>query len=233
MDVVCSVMVTASRADDLKFNTDVPLGDVLSPRSLKTSMGLEGRGVRASLPFHLHGRPPSDFPARMEPDYSFELAAKEQGYARIAGVDEVGRGPLAGPVTAAAVVLDSARIPAGLNDSKKLTHKKRELLYAQIMEVADVSIAHATVEEIDEHNILRASHIAHCRPAGDEASKIFLNCRNGGLLQHDLAHPDGVGIRQLSCRSVLRRHAPRHFAGIHVVPLQQHYRDVILLTHCL
>ncbi len=103
------------------------------------------------------------FPTRMEPDYSFEIAAQERGFVRIAGVDEVGRGPLAGPVTAAAVVLDPARIPEGLNDSKKLSHKKRELLYAQIMEVADVSIAHASVEEIDEHNILRASHIAMVR----------------------------------------------------------------------
>ena len=99
----------------------------------------------------------------MEPDYSFEIAAQARGYTRIAGVDEVGRGPLAGPVTAAAVVLDPSRIPPGLNDSKKLSHKKREILYAQIMEVADVSIAHATVEEIDEHNILRASHIAMVR----------------------------------------------------------------------
>ncbi|KIN74687.1 ribonuclease HII [Sulfitobacter guttiformis] len=99
----------------------------------------------------------------MEPDYSFESAARARGFARIAGIDEVGRGPLAGPVTAAAVVLDPSRIPEGLNDSKKLGKKKREALYAQIMEVADVSIAHATVEEIEEHNILRASHIAMVR----------------------------------------------------------------------
>jgi len=66
-------------------------------------------------------------------------------------------------VTAAAVVLDPARIPPGLNDSKKLSAKKREALYAQIMEVADVSIAHASVEEIQEYNILRASHIAMVR----------------------------------------------------------------------
>ncbi len=99
----------------------------------------------------------------MEPDYSFESAAQLRGYTRIAGVDEVGRGPLAGPVTAAAVVLDPKRIPDGLNDSKKLSKKKREALYEQIMEVADVSIAHATVEEIEEHNILRASHIAMVR----------------------------------------------------------------------
>jgi ribonuclease HII len=105
----------------------------------------------------------SAFPAGMKPDYTFETAARARGFARIAGVDEVGRGPLAGPVTAAAVVLDPARIPDGLDDSKKLSAKKREVLYAQIMEVADVSIAHASVEEIEEHNILRASHIAMVR----------------------------------------------------------------------
>ena len=72
----------------------------------------------------------------------------------------MGRGPLAGPVTAAAVILDPDRIPPGLNDSKKLTAKRREALYEQILDMAEVSIAHATVEEIDEINILRASHLA-------------------------------------------------------------------------
>ena len=81
----------------------------------------------------------------------------------VAGVDEVGRGPLAGPVVAAAVILDPARIPAGLNDSKKLTAKRRRDLAAELMAVADVSIAQATVAEIDQHNILRASHIAMVR----------------------------------------------------------------------
>ncbi len=94
------------------------------------------------------------------PDFSFEQAAINRGLARIAGVDEVGRGPLAGPVTAAAVILDPTRIPDGLNDSKKLTAKRREALYDQIMEVAQVSIAEASVEEIDRLNILRASHLA-------------------------------------------------------------------------
>ncbi|KIN75309.1 Ribonuclease HII [Sulfitobacter noctilucae] len=99
----------------------------------------------------------------MTPDFEFERAAMAQGFARIAGVDEVGRGPLAGPVTAAAVVLDPNRIPEGLNDSKKLTKKARLRLHDEIMEVADVSIAHASVEEIDEINILRASHLAMTR----------------------------------------------------------------------
>lgn len=94
------------------------------------------------------------------PDFSFETAAHDRGQTIVAGVDEVGRGPLAGPVTAAAVVLDPANIPDGLNDSKKLSAKKRDALFDEIMEKAAVCIAHATVEEIDEVNILRASHIA-------------------------------------------------------------------------
>ncbi|MCL4144968.1 UNVERIFIED_CONTAM: hypothetical protein GTU68_048825 [Idotea baltica] len=78
----------------------------------------------------------------------------------VAGVDEVGRGPLAGPVTAAAVILDPACIPDGLDDSKALTKKKREVLEPLIFANARVSIAHATVDEIDDLNILRASHLA-------------------------------------------------------------------------
>ncbi|MBY5933280.1 ribonuclease HII [Tateyamaria omphalii] len=82
---------------------------------------------------------------------------------RVAGVDEVGRGPLAGPVTAAAVVLDPDCIPDGLDDSKKLTARKREAVWDAILESADVSVAHATVSEIEELNILRASHLAMIR----------------------------------------------------------------------
>ncbi len=95
-----------------------------------------------------------------KPDYSLEAEALDRGYIRIAGVDEVGRGPLAGPVTAAAVILDPAAIPAGLNDSKKLTARARAVLAEILHEQAQVSIAHASVQEIDEINILRASHLA-------------------------------------------------------------------------
>lgn len=94
------------------------------------------------------------------PDFEFEQAAIDVGHTLIAGVDEVGRGPLCGPVTAAAVILDPQNIPAGLNDSKKLTVKRREALYDLLLECATVSVAHATVAEIDELNILRASHLA-------------------------------------------------------------------------
>ncbi|MCV2872427.1 ribonuclease HII [Defluviimonas sp. WL0050] len=97
------------------------------------------------------------------PDLSFETTAQTRGLQYVAGVDEVGRGPLCGPVLAAAVRLDPACIPEGLNDSKKLTARRREALFDTIMASADVSVAEASVAEIDEHNILRASHIAMCR----------------------------------------------------------------------
>ena len=99
-------------------------------------------------------------PPKTQPDFTFETAAFARGHACVVGVDEVGRGPLAGPVTAAAVRLDPARIPDGLNDSKALTVARRDALFTLIMDSADVSIAHASVAEIDELNILRASHLA-------------------------------------------------------------------------
>jgi ribonuclease HII len=91
------------------------------------------------------------------PDYAYEMAC---GFTLVAGVDEVGRGPLAGPVTAAAVILNPADIPAGLNDSKKLSAARRAGLFDEIMARATVCVAHASVAEIDALNILRASHLA-------------------------------------------------------------------------
>jgi ribonuclease HII len=100
---------------------------------------------------------------RSAPDFQFEQAAYLSGALRVVGVDEVGRGPLAGPVTAAAVWLDPAAIPDGLNDSKVLSEPQRLALSAALFKVADVSVAHASVEEIDALNILRASHLAMLR----------------------------------------------------------------------
>ena len=101
------------------------------------------------------------------PDMSEELAAHSEGYARVCGIDEAGRGPLAGPVVAAAVILPPGYSLPGLNDSKKLTAKKREVLYTALMEDEAVQkcIAQATVQEIDELNILRATHLAMRRAA--------------------------------------------------------------------
>ena len=98
--------------------------------------------------------------ARVTPHFQHETRLTATGVLRVVGVDEVGRGPLAGPVTACAVRLDPRRIPAGLADSKVLTAAQREKLCAEIMAVAEFAIAHASVEEIDTLNILRASHLA-------------------------------------------------------------------------
>ena len=99
------------------------------------------------------------------PHFDYETAAFARGLIRVAGVDEVGRGPLAGPVTAAAVILDPARIPKGLRDSKALTAARREALAAEILDCAQVAIAKASVEEIDRLNILHASMLAMERAA--------------------------------------------------------------------
>ena len=107
----------------------------------------------------------------------------------IAGVDEVGRGPLAGPVTAAAVVLDPAHIPEGLNDSKKLSPARRAALYDLIAEVADVSIAHASVEEIDRLNILRASHLAMERAVAGLPRRPDLALIDGNMIPRNLSVP--------------------------------------------
>ncbi|MBR2914361.1 MAG: ribonuclease HII [Clostridia bacterium] len=94
-------------------------------------------------------------------NWDIEAAAREQGKTVICGCDEAGRGPLAGPVFAAAVILPHGiEIPA-LNDSKKLTEKQREKLFDIITEVAaDYAVASASVEEIEEINILNASMLA-------------------------------------------------------------------------
>ncbi|WP_037087710.1 ribonuclease HII [Neorhizobium vignae] len=91
------------------------------------------------------------------PDFSLELVARQAGHWPVAGTDEAGRGPLAGPVVAAAVILDPDNIPDGLNDSKQLTLNQREALFEAIMATAEVSIAASGPRHIDERNILRAS----------------------------------------------------------------------------
>lgn len=100
---------------------------------------------------------------RSGPDAAHEIAAMAAGARIVSGVDEVGRGPLAGPVTAAAVRLDLARVPEGLDDSKKLTPERRQALATVILATAEVSVGHASVAEIDALNILRASHLAMMR----------------------------------------------------------------------
>ncbi len=83
-----------------------------------------------------------------------------KGFKNIGGIDEAGRGPLAGPVCAACVILDKNNIPEGINDSKKLTEKKREALYHKIMESAIVSYSLVDAKIIDEINIRQATILA-------------------------------------------------------------------------
>ncbi len=100
-------------------------------------------------------------PEKTTPTYEFEHKAYDSGFKCVCGIDEAGRGPLAGPVFAAAVVLPvDCEIP-GLNDSKKLTEKKREALFEVIIEKAIAySVASASEKEIDEINILNATYLA-------------------------------------------------------------------------
>ena len=93
----------------------------------------------------------------LRPTFRRERRALNKGIFPVAGCDEAGRGPLAGPVVAAAVILDPARIPRGLNDSKKLDADDREALYEKICASAQIAVAFGGVERIDRDNILRAS----------------------------------------------------------------------------
>ena len=119
-----------------------------------------------------------------------ESSLRAEGYDRICGVDEAGRGPLAGPVCAAAVILPPDVELPGLNDSKKLSEKKRELLFPLIQEQAVAwSVAFASVEEIEELNILRATFLA-------------MNRAIAGLnVKPDLALIDGNQNREIAIPS--------------------------------
>jgi ribonuclease HII len=107
-------------------------------------------------------KPPSSRltnPAR-DPRLAPEITARAAGFRRIAGVDEAGRGPWAGPVVAAAVVVRATRLPVRIDDSKRLTQKQREQAFPVILEHAEVGIGVVCAEAIDQHNILRATCLA-------------------------------------------------------------------------
>jgi len=119
------------------------------------------------------------------PSFEFEDDKYEKGFTAVCGCDEAGRGPLCGPVVAAAVILPRGLIIEGLNDSKKLTEKKREALFDVIKEKAlAYAIAEASPEEIDEINILNASMLAMRRavealPVRADFCLIDGNCSRG------------------------------------------------------
>src|ERR1700757_2085954 len=102
----------------------------------------------------------------LRPTFRRERAALKRGVWRVAGCDEAGRGPLAGPVVAAAVILDPDNVPRGLDDSKRLTPERREVLYERICARAQVAVAMAPPSRIDPDNIFRA-------PFGPQAQKVL------------------------------------------------------------
>lgn len=101
------------------------------------------------------------------PSLFFESEKQQEGFQYIAGIDEAGRGPLAGPVSAAAVILPESFSHDLLNDSKKLSEKRREMLYEEFTQCEDIcwAISHAEVDEIDSVNILKSTHAAMVRAA--------------------------------------------------------------------
>lgn len=125
-------------------------------------------------------------PPASPPDFTVESAALARGVLPVAGVDEAGRGPLAGPVTAAAVILDPACIPPGLNDSKKLSPARRAALHDAIRACALVGVGQASAEEIDALNVLRASHLAMCRALAALPRAPVLALIDGPALPADL-----------------------------------------------
>jgi ribonuclease HII len=124
-------------------------------------------------------------PPPIKPTYERKL--KRCGHGTVAGLDEVGRGPLAGPVVAAAVVLDLKRVPAGLADSKALTASRREELFAEILATCEVGVASLSAAEIDVINIRQASLRAMCHALA------ALPCRP------DVALVDGNDAPDLPC----------------------------------
>ncbi len=132
-------------------------------------------------------RTPEEEKARFLSLLERENELKNEGFNLIAGIDEAGRGPLAGRVYAAAVILPDGVIIEGLDDSKKLSEKKREMLFSEITEKAVAySIQYATEEEIDEINILNATHLAMNRAA------------DGLNIKPDYCIIDGNSIKNMS-----------------------------------
>jgi ribonuclease HII len=144
-------------------------------------------------------RAPPDSPFLFDPiegpDFNFELAARRDGLWPVAGTDEAGRGPLAGPVVAAAVILDPDNIPEGLNDSKQLPVARREELFDIILSSSTVSIASSAAGRIDETDIRKASLDAMRRAVHGLAVRPALVLADGRDIPPGLACPGKAVIK--------------------------------------
>jgi len=147
---------------------------------------------------------------RLEKLWEFEKRLNAEGYTRVAGVDEAGRGPLAGPVVAACVILPKGILLPGIDDSKKLTEKKRESLYADIVREAVYNIACVGAEEIDAINILNATHaamkaaVAGMRVAPDHTLIDGLPIKAAGFLYTPIIGGDGKSV-SIAAASILAK----------------------------
>ena len=130
------------------------------------------------------------------PDFSIETRCIAKGLT-VCGVDEAGRGPWAGPVVAAAVVLDPYSIPPGINDSKKLTEMKRAFLYQPIMDSARVGIGIVDVEMIDRINILQATFFAMQLAVSDLANSRFAELPDLALVDGNRAPPLSIRVQTI------------------------------------
>ncbi len=136
-------ITTLEALDQLEAQLNVPV-----PKSLKEKFASRRRKLEKAV-------------LKFDQMSVFEAQFTKEGMPLVAGIDEAGRGPLAGPVVAAAVILDPEKPIHGLDDSKKLSEKVREVLYEEIMDKAlSVGIGYATCAEIDEINILKATKLA-------------------------------------------------------------------------
>src|SRR6202041_2290893 len=142
--------------------------------------------IRENSKKDLAGKDPARLPkgviAVAPPSFRRERALIKRGIWPVAGCDEAGRGPLAGPVVAAAVVLDPKRIPKGIDDSKRLTAERREALFEEICATASFSVAFASPARIDRDNILRASLWALKRAVDglpEAPKRVFVDGRDG------------------------------------------------------
>ena len=148
---------------------------------------------------------------KTSPDETFENQLRESGYTAICGVDEAGRGPLSGPVVAAACILPAGCVIPGLNDSKKLTPKQRDRLFDAVREVAVAyAIGMASPEEIDQLNILNATMLAMRRaieglPLKADFALIDGNCARGIDLPHKTVISGDALSVSISAASILAK----------------------------
>lgn len=183
-------------------------------------------------------------------EYTYENECRQKGYKSICGIDEAGRGPLAGNVVAAAVIMPEGFLPDGLNDSKKLTPKRREALYEIITKNTVWAVGEASPAEIDELNILNATMLAMRRAVAALSEKadfalIDGNCSRGfEIPTRTIVGGDGKSpsvaaasiiakvTRDRECEELDEKYPAYGFAKHKGYPTKDHMQKVIELGPC-